>query len=74
MYDVGRQTPLMWVDLGGEGGGFGWDQEDKLAVEEAEQFDDIAVMGYQAVAQEQRQYSQKNPVVSTESKRKERRG
>ena len=47
----------------------GWDQEDKLAVEEAEQFDDIAVVGYQAEAQEQRQ---KNPVLSAESKRKGR--
>ena len=50
----------------------GWDQEDKLAVEEAEQFDDIAVVGYQAEAQEQRQHGQKNPVLSAESKRKGR--
>jgi hypothetical protein len=50
----------------------GWDQEDKLAVEEAEQFDDIAVVGYQAEAQEQRQRGQKNPVLSAESKRKGR--
>jgi len=50
----------------------GWDQEDKLAVEEAEQFDDIAVVGYQAEAQERRQHSQKNPVLSAESKRKGR--
>jgi len=33
----------------------GWDQQDKLAVEEAEQFDDIEVVVYQAEAQEQRQ-------------------
>ncbi|KIM42507.1 hypothetical protein M413DRAFT_444245 [Hebeloma cylindrosporum] len=58
----------------------GWDQEDKLAVEEAEQFDDIAVVGYQVEAQEQRQYVQKNSaaataetgVLSAESKRKGR--
>jgi hypothetical protein len=49
----------------------GWDQEDKLAVEEAEQFDDIAVVGYQAEAQEHRQPFQ-NPILSTDSKRKGR--
>lgn len=43
-------------------------EEDKLAVEEAEQFDDIVVVGYQAGAQEQRRLGQKNPVLSVESK------
>jgi len=54
----------------------GWDREDKLAVEEAEQFDDLAVVGYQAEAQEQRQPVQA-AILSAESRkrgREKRRG